>query len=202
MVRTTGFLALLLLFTGCAMWRSDIDPNSRRYEPARLSAGKPVEKKSLLLNIGVEHWANGESASDSDVNRVPPFAKRATRLFRESGLFREVGTKVSHPDLELIVNVKEEERFSRVLAALCGITFLVIPAYDRVEYECTGYLKNAEGEESDVLAEVTAKGEMKAVVGWLLLPAAPFSFSTQRRAIDDLFKSVLVQLAENEKVWK
>ncbi len=192
-----GVLLCMVVFaSGCAGWRSTIDPHSERYEEVVSSCDRPPEK-SLLLSISARHLANDQGGAGTD--RTETYEKVACDVFQDSGLFSEVGTDVPDPDLELVLNIEEEEHFNQVLTFVCGFTLFIVPAVDRVSLDCEGAVHSASGRE---LARVEAYEEFKVLIGWIALPAIPTTFIAAGRAQRDIFESVIVQMVENPRLWR
>ncbi|MHC4480920.1 MAG: hypothetical protein ACYS1C_08145 [Planctomycetota bacterium] len=162
-----------------------------------VSSCAQLPKKSLLLSISACHLANEQGGAGED--RTSEYEKAARKVFEASGLFSEVGTDLDHADLELVLNIEEEEHFSEVLTFLCGFTLLIIPTVDRVTIDCEGSVHSGSGAE---LGEVSAHEEVKVLIGWIALPAIPTTFIAVGRGQKDVFKSVLVQMAENSRLWR
>jgi len=187
-------LLLAVCLTNCAAWRSQIDPNARRYDQIKATF-KDSEKKTLLLRVSAEHKAHGEQGDDiTDL-----YKKGLLKSFQKSGLFKEVGTDISNPDLELVLNIAREEHFNKVLTFFCGFTLLIVPAYDRVSLEGNGTVHNAKGDE---LGKIRIQAEMKALIGWVFLPTIPTYFVSTSRFSRDVVNSVLVQMMENKNLWQ
>lgn len=184
-----------LMTTSCAGWRSQIDPQALRYDQIA-AARKPAATKKLLLTMTVIHPGADQKIQES---RTTDLRESALEYLGNSGYFAEVGINLTDPDLELVLNINEEEHFSMGLTILAGLTLLAIPAHDRVETTTFGEIFSGSGEK---LGEVRGEQSMSVLLGLLMFPAIPSLFIAKERSEDDIFKSILAQLLENESVWQ
>ena len=185
----------LLSTIACAGWRSQIDPNALRYDQVA-SAQSPAPTKRLLVTLTVVHPGIQQGNLE---RRTSQFRRKAVEIIGASGHFTEVGTNIAKPDLELVLSIHEEEHFSRALTGLSALTLFVFPAVDRVETHTVGEIFSGTGEK---LGDVHGGQSRIGAISWLLLPAIPSAVISERRSVEDLFKSVLVQLLENDRVWQ
>ena len=189
-------VGVLVVGVGCAVWRSQIDPAAARYEQLA-SEGRPAAEKRLLLTISVQHPGLNQSQLEK---RTSSYRNGAVHFLKDSGYFAEVGTSVTDPDLELVLNVTEEENFSDDLRVLsCFFTACVIPYYNRIEIRALGEVYSGKG---DKLGELRVEEDMSVLTSLLLLPAIPSFYVAGSRAWQDVFRSVIVQMNEIEGIWK
>jgi hypothetical protein len=189
-------VCIVLGASGCACWRSEIDPNAARYDDVLESAGE-LPQKSLLLTISASHVANEQEGGGKDC--TAKYEKHARKWFAKTGLFAEVGTDVSSPDLELVLNIEERENFNEVLTVITGVTLLVVPTVDRVTFDIEGTVHSSSGSE---LGKVTVHEEVKVLIGWIALPAIPSVFIVGPALMNDLCESIMVQMIENRRIWR
>lgn len=198
LVRASYRLFILIVFlvqaSACAGWRSHVDPFARNYDESNLE-GSISSGKSLLLTLSARH-AGTDQESQEDVTES--YRERGVEVLSASGFFTEVGTDLHEPDLELVLNINEREEFSRGLAYAAGATLLLIPAIDRVQIRGEGKLYSSDGE---VLGELNVNERITVVMQLLMLPFFPTAVHATSAAKDDVFKSVLAQLAKNRAAW-
>ncbi len=194
MKRIIAFI-LCLSLTACAGWRSHIDINAKRYKEVRSNFDRDPQKR-LLLSISAEHK---DAMAEAQSGSSEKWRNSSVKWFKKSGLFSEVGVYLDDYDLEMVLHITEEEHYNKVLTALCGITLLIIPTYDRVTIDCDGTVYDSEGEE---LQEINVDEEVSVIIGWLVLPAMPTAFIAIDRGNKDVFKSIAVQMMENDSVWE
>lgn len=200
--------AVLLGNTGCVTWRSQIDPAAGRYDQLASDALRPAEKR-LLLTLSVRHPGLNQSTVEQ---RIRFYRQAGVDFLRDSGYFTEVGTSVTDPDLELVLNISEDQSYADDLAFISAyLTACLIPVYDRIETRALGEVYSSNGEK---LREFRIEENVSILLSPLLLrspffvvlfppwPPPPSLYAGSDQAVQDIFRSAIVQMNESEGIWK
>jgi len=172
-------------------YRSVIPPQAERYEER--SGG--VLTAELIVNA--EHWANGQLEQEAHKQTVERHEEAAAKALLASGVFKEVGPEVEEPDLTLLFSTREEEHFNRAVTFIGGATLLIFPAWMNVTEETTCKVTEPDGE---LISEFSAEGRFNVVAQLLLFPAIPSAAIASRRATEDIYRSVAVDLQDHPRI--
>lgn len=178
-VLLVSFAAHLL---GCVAWRSQVDPLAELYEP------RDAGRQRLQVTLSVEHPG---ATQDFLAKATEDIEAMALEVLQESGRFSLVGTRVPDPELELVLNVVQEERFAEWNLLLSALTATVVPFYERIGVEATGGLYDASGEK---LHDIQVEQDLGLILSVLLFPGTPFVPGVVREMRRDLFRSAVVQM--------
>lgn len=188
-----AIVALTLVATGCMGWRSQIDPHSTRYD-AIAAPAPDAPRKRLQLTLSVSH---PDVPQQNQERREKVLRNAGLAILSDSGLFAEVGTDIDDPDLELVLRIVEEEHFNRATIWLSALTVFLVPVLDRVETHGVGEIYSGTGEN---LGELQVESTLSIAIALLALPLVPTAFWASSASQTDLFRSVLVQMAETPGV--
>ena len=186
-------VACALAATGCMGWQSQIDPHSTRYD-AIPAPRTDAPRKRLQLTISVSH---PNVPQENQESREKSLRERAVTVLSDSGLFAEVGTDVTDPDLELVLRLVEEEHFSTAMVWLSAFTAFLLPIVDRVETHGVGEIYSGTGDE---LGKLEVESAVSIAITLLAFPLIPTAFTATNANETGLFRSVVVQMAETPGV--
>jgi len=192
--RTRLFLVMAGIVTvsqGCMAYRTRIPEPSKTY---RERQGGYLRAR---LTLNAEHWANGHAVQSAHRTCLDRHKKAALKAFSKCGLFREVGPAVSNPDIEIVVDSKEEERYIEALPAVCGLTLMIFPAWVDVATETRAKVTTVDGKP---IESTSAQSEARVIIELLLLPLTPTVFVTSARSTRDVYRSMAVEMAASPRI--
>ena len=192
--RTWLFLVMAGIVTvsqGCMAYRTCIPEPSKTYRELQ---GGDLRAR---LTLNAEHWANGHAVQSAHQACLDRHKKAALKAFSNCGLFREVGPTVSNPDIEIVVDSKEEERYIEALPTVCGLTLMVFPAWADVATETRAKVTTVDGKP---IESISAQSKVRVIIELLLLPLTPTFFVAGARSTRDVYRSVAVEMAASPRI--
>lgn len=134
------FLAVALLFSGCASFRSGNLPAITQWPPENA-----VKGKSISVIVSGESSINGK---EQEVNSlfIKNWSEQVTRAYQDSGLFTEVKPGLSDTDLKAEVRIIDRGEANLGLAFLTGLTLYLIPSSATDEITIKTSIKNKDGD--------------------------------------------------------
>jgi hypothetical protein len=190
---TVALTMVVLAGQGCVAYRTRVPELSKEFKSQK---GGTLTAR---LTVNAEHWANGEIKHDARERCAKRHQNAAASVFRKSGLFKEVGPDVAAPDVEIVIETKEEERFSEGIATACGATLLIFPAWVTLVEETSVKVATPGGR---TICQFSSESEAKVIMQILLIPTIPSVFFVQSWATSDIYRSVAVEMARDPSIQR
>lgn len=182
-------LSLILMFTcGCMVLRGENFQDFSETYP-QLAGELGCNDSTVALTINATHFANGQASPNPNTKGY--YEEAFLEALKDQKLFRAIGKDVTDPDWSLKVDIREEEHFSEVGAAICGLTLGLVPAVDNIKIQGTATAFDKMGKE---VTTFTANQDAKVVIEILLL--LPWRTGIVDEVHSNLAKDIILQFAQ------
>ncbi len=194
-VRGIGLACLLaaacVLSQGCIAYRSEVAEGAGDF--ARQAGGALRAR----LTVNGESVVNGQVHHLAHMGHLKSHRAAALKVFRESGLFEEVGPHVSGPDIEIVIETDTERSLTVWLEVVSTLTFKILPSWSTVTTRTKARLATRDGRP---LGDFSATGSVRIIEQILFLPFCPSLGITGSWAREDTYKSIAVQMSKHPAV--